>query len=90
MALADMVVVMNEGEIEQIDTPQDVYNRPASQFVARFIGGHNVFNATVTESSKTGTRLNGSQEPSFSRSILFCRHIHKQINAHCQLFFFAT
>ena len=61
MALADMVVVMNEGEIEQIDTPQDVYNRPASQFVARFIGGHNVFNATVTESSETGTRLNGSQ-----------------------------
>ena len=61
MALADMVVVMNEGEIEQIDTPQGVYNRPASQFVARFIGGHNVFNATVAESTETGTRLNGNE-----------------------------
>ncbi|MEE2803532.1 MAG: ABC transporter ATP-binding protein [Pseudomonadota bacterium] len=61
MALADMVVVMNEGEIEQIDTPQGVYNRPVSLFVARFIGGHNVFNATVAESTETGTRLNGSQ-----------------------------
>ena len=61
MALADMVVVMNEGEIEQIDTPQGVYTRPASEFVARFIGGHNVFNATVAESTETGTRLNGNE-----------------------------
>ena len=40
MALADMVVVMNQGEIEQVDSPQAVYNQPASIFVARFIGGH--------------------------------------------------
>ncbi|SVA14706.1 uncharacterized protein METZ01_LOCUS67560 [marine metagenome] len=48
MALADMVVVMNEGEIEQVDSPQRVYNQPATDFVARFIGGHNLFHATVS------------------------------------------
>jgi len=42
MALADMVVVMNEGRIEQAAPPRDVYNLPATRFVARFIGGHNV------------------------------------------------
>ena len=42
MALADMVVVMSEGRIEQAAPPRDVYNRPATRFVARFIGGHNV------------------------------------------------
>ena len=42
MALADLVVVMNGGRIEQAGTPRNVYNMPASEFVARFIGGHNV------------------------------------------------
>jgi putative spermidine/putrescine transport system ATP-binding protein len=44
MALADTMVVMNHGRIEQVGTPRDVYNRPASEFVARFMGGHNVLN----------------------------------------------
>jgi putative spermidine/putrescine transport system ATP-binding protein len=42
MALADTMVVMNHGRIEQVGSPRDVYNRPASEFVARFMGGHNV------------------------------------------------
>jgi putative spermidine/putrescine transport system ATP-binding protein len=42
MALADLIVVMNGGRIEQADHPRDVFNRPATPFVARFIGGHNV------------------------------------------------
>ncbi|WP_353395343.1 ABC transporter ATP-binding protein [Hydrogenophaga sp. 5NK40-0174] len=42
MALADLMVVMNQGRIEQAGTPHEVYNRPASEFVARFMGGHNV------------------------------------------------
>lgn len=42
MALADLVVVMNGGRIEQAGTPQDVYARPKTDFVARFMGGHNV------------------------------------------------
>jgi putative spermidine/putrescine transport system ATP-binding protein len=43
MALADTMVVMNQGLIEQVGPPHEVYNHPASEFVARFMGGHNVF-----------------------------------------------
>ena len=46
MALADTMVVMNHGRIEQVGAPREVYNRPASEFVARFMGGHNVLNTT--------------------------------------------
>jgi putative spermidine/putrescine transport system ATP-binding protein len=42
MALADQVVVMNHGRIEQTGSPREVFNAPRSEFVARFIGAHNV------------------------------------------------
>ena len=45
MTMADRIVVMNAGRIEQIGTPQDVYDRPNSKFVAKFIGGSNVIDA---------------------------------------------
>ena len=45
MTMADRIVVMNAGRIEQVGTPQDVYDRPNSRFVARFIGGSNVVDA---------------------------------------------
>ncbi len=43
MALADLVVVMNHGRIEQAGSARDVFERPRTEFVARFIGAHNVF-----------------------------------------------
>jgi len=46
-ALADRVVVMDAGRIAQIGTPQDVWSRPASAFVARFLGFENVVEAEV-------------------------------------------
>jgi putative spermidine/putrescine transport system ATP-binding protein len=42
MALSDLVVVMQDGRIEQAAPPEQVFDHPASGFVARFIGGHNV------------------------------------------------
>jgi len=42
MALADTMVVMNHGLIEQVGSPHEVYNKPATEFIARFMGGHNV------------------------------------------------
>ncbi len=42
MALADLVVVMNQGRIEQAGPPRELFNHPHTAFVARFIGGHNV------------------------------------------------
>ncbi|MEY4880072.1 MAG: putative transporter, ATP-binding component involved in an Fe3+ transport system [Pseudomonadota bacterium] len=42
MTTADLVVVMNQGGIDQAGSPEDIYKRPASEFVARFIGGTNI------------------------------------------------
>src|ERR1700709_1157920 len=42
MALADMMVVMEDGHIRQAGSPREVFGHPTSSFVARFIGGHNV------------------------------------------------
>ena len=42
MALADLMVVMEDGHIRQAGAPRQVFERPKSPFVARFIGGHNV------------------------------------------------
>jgi putative spermidine/putrescine transport system ATP-binding protein len=54
MALADLVVVMNGGRIEQAAPPREVFNKPASAFVAKFIGGHNVLPAAVARSKGEG------------------------------------
>ena len=53
MALADTMVVMNHGRIEQSGSPHTVYNKPANEFVARFMGGHNVIETPV---GKIGVR----------------------------------
>lgn len=47
MALADTMVVMNQGVIEQMGSPHEIYNRPVSEFVARFMGGHNVLSTAA-------------------------------------------
>ena len=43
MTAADMIVVMNQGGIEQAGSPEDIYQRPVSKFTAQFIGGANIF-----------------------------------------------
>jgi putative spermidine/putrescine transport system ATP-binding protein len=42
MALADIVVLMNGGRIEQQGSPREIFNHPRTEFTAKFIGGHNV------------------------------------------------
>jgi iron(III) transport system ATP-binding protein len=42
MTAADVIVVMNVGRIEQVGSPEEIYDRPRSEFVARFIGSSNV------------------------------------------------
>jgi putative spermidine/putrescine transport system ATP-binding protein len=48
LALADRIVVMKDGVIEQEGSPREVFNRPTTPFVARFIGGHNLISGRVT------------------------------------------
>lgn len=47
MALSDRIVVMSDGKIEQVGTPEQIYREPVSLFVADFIGKANVFQAPV-------------------------------------------
>src|SRR6478735_2404536 len=56
MSLSDRIVVMNQGRIEQIGTPQQTYERPASAFVSQFLGKTNDFAAAV-ERTATPARL---------------------------------
>jgi putative spermidine/putrescine transport system ATP-binding protein len=49
MALADLMVVMQAGRIRQAGAPREIFERPSSAFVARFIGGHNVLPAAEGE-----------------------------------------
>lgn len=42
LALADRIVVMNQGQIEQVGTPQEIYSHPATPFVAKFVGRSNL------------------------------------------------
>jgi putative spermidine/putrescine transport system ATP-binding protein len=61
LSLSDRIVVMNEGRIEQIGTPFEIYNFPRTPFVARFVGTLNVLSATVVDA--TAGRLDvGGQE----------------------------
>lgn len=47
LEVADRIVVMNKGRIEQIGTPEDVYEQPANPFVMNFLGSVNLFHARV-------------------------------------------
>ena len=51
MAMSDRVVVMNGGRAEQIGTPDQIYNRPVSHFVASFIGALNLLPATLRDAA---------------------------------------
>jgi ABC-type Fe3+/spermidine/putrescine transport system ATPase subunit len=47
LELGDRVAVLNEGRIEQLGTPFEIYNRPATEYVATFLGAANILEATV-------------------------------------------
>jgi spermidine/putrescine transport system ATP-binding protein len=49
LALSDRIAVLSEGRIEQIGTPGEIYNAPASRFVADFIGNSNLLSARVVD-----------------------------------------
>jgi iron(III) transport system ATP-binding protein len=52
LAMADSIVVMNRGRVEQIGTPTEVYGRPATAFVADFVGEMNMLDAVVVAADR--------------------------------------
>ena len=49
LAMSDLIVVMSEGRVEQVGKPEAVYNTPASEFVANFLGASNILTAQCTD-----------------------------------------
>src|SRR6516162_3207009 len=76
MTTADVIAVMNAGKIEQFGSPEDVYARPRSEFVARFIGSSNIVKGKALDAghitvagvpvSCTGTRLAAGKDAAIS------------------------
>lgn len=52
LTMSDKIVVMADGEIQQIGTPEEIYNEPANVFVADFIGESNIFNGVMEDNKK--------------------------------------
>ena len=69
MAVSDRIAVMNKGSIVQVGTAEDLYYRPASEFVARFVGKVNLVPGTVADALANGMRIDvlgrriGAREP---------------------------
>lgn len=57
LSFADRIAVMNNGKIEQIGRPEEVYYSPRTKFVAQFLGRTNLFHADATGGSKVSTQL---------------------------------
>lgn len=52
LTMSDKIVVMADGEIQQVGTPEEIYNEPANVFVADFIGESNIFNGVMSDKLK--------------------------------------
>ena len=55
--MADRVVIMSRGQIEQIGTPEEIYREPHNRFVAEFLGSSNIFDATVEAKVEGGWKV---------------------------------
>ncbi|MDX3929690.1 MAG: ABC transporter ATP-binding protein [Shinella sp.] len=66
MALADIIVVMNDGRIEQAAHPREIFERPATAFVARFMGDHNVLSGRVISNGGGRTVLEVPEGQTFA------------------------
>ncbi len=57
LAMSDKIIVMSSGHIEQIGSPEEVYNHPASEFVAGFLGTSNILDVAVIERNNDSVTL---------------------------------
>jgi putative spermidine/putrescine transport system ATP-binding protein len=59
LSISDRIVVMNAGNVEQFGAPFEIYNRPATKFVATFVGQLNTLNAKVTDAAAKTVSIDG-------------------------------
>lgn len=84
LEVADKVVVMNEGRIEQVGSPDEVYNHPASPFVYRFLGNVNLFHGRVHDGEAYIHDAGCAQaaEPDPLNTVVYVRPHALEINRH--------
>ncbi|GAB4472675.1 MAG: ABC transporter ATP-binding protein [Elainellaceae cyanobacterium] len=79
-SLSDMIVVMDHGRIDQVGTPQEIFVKPISQFVAKFTGDNNIFQGTVSRADQDAEGyLVLLDVPALGT--LFCRGDYAQVGA---------
>ncbi|WP_415381692.1 ABC transporter ATP-binding protein [Halosimplex sp. TS25] len=63
LAISDRLAVMSDGRVEQVGTPREVYERPATEFVASFVGENNLFRGEVVDRTGAATTVavNGTE-----------------------------
>jgi len=66
LEVADRVAILNQGKLEQIGTPQSIYDRPASPFVYNFLGNVNLFHGRLLADLSSQVREGSAQEPNGS------------------------
>ena len=89
LEVSDRVVVINKGKIEQIGSPQEVYDHPVSPFVYQFLGNVNQFNSQIQEGKANiggiGLKIDSHHDTQHSPALAYVRphdiEIHKDQNA---------
>ncbi|HLQ70974.1 MAG TPA: ABC transporter ATP-binding protein [Bacillota bacterium] len=71
LKMSDRIAVFNEGSIEQIGTPEDLYDRPDSQFVAQFLGNSNAIHGKIVESNDGYATIENAQDVTFKATTDF-------------------
>jgi sulfate/thiosulfate transport system ATP-binding protein len=85
LELADRVVVMNQGKIEQIGTPEDIYHNPANAFVYDFLGNYNAFEGVVDKDGECHLLKPGDKLPPRTERVqLFARPHNMEISREPQ------
>src|SRR5918912_4263127 len=79
MTTADVIVVMNQGRVEQAGSPEEVYERPQTEFVARFLGGTNILkgrrvDADTVDCGSVRLRCGDGEFSAGAESIVSVRH----------------
>jgi iron(III) transport system ATP-binding protein len=80
MTTADLIAVMNKGRVEQLGPPEEIYARPRSEFVARFIGGSNVLAALALD--ETRVSVAGGVLRTMGRKLVAGRPVAVSVRQH--------
>ena len=90
MTTADLIAVMNGGRIDQLGTPEDIYARPQSEFVARFIGASNVITGIARDADHISfagvtLRVTGSKLTAGQNAAVAIRQHDIQLSTHAPM-----